>query len=147
MKRPVESKKRRLPFQRLAWSVRKNIVVVDFTCLLFVCSMIGFRLGQMLADGDEGDRARSVSREPQRAELTRQQIRGRNGVLTKSIDYLEVLGRDVNDDQSFQDEPHQDADELFDADALEAYNLSPFERHWPGHSHPTWMHKIETHIH
>ena len=132
MKRHVESKKRLLLFHRLARSLRENIVVIGLACLLFlVCLMIGFHVGQMIADYDE-DGARTL-RKPQRTELG-QAPHGSMNNNNPRKQTQNTASRSSHDPEA--------SARVIDADALEAYNLSPYERRWPRYSVDPWMRKI-----
>jgi hypothetical protein len=106
----IESKKRRLPFHRIARYVRKNIVPIGFACLFFVCLMIGFQIGQILA-GEEEDGSRSL-RKPQRNELSQ-----------------ETLARNRDQKPQKQNKIVQRASKP----------LHPYEMIWPGLKLPQYM--------
>jgi hypothetical protein len=107
----IESKKRRLPFYRLARSVRKNIVAVGFICLFFVCLMIGFQIGQILA-GDEEDGSRSALRKPQRTQISQESLDGnRNVKPQEQTQIVQIVSQPVH----------------------------PYEMIWPGFKLPPYM--------
>ncbi|KAL7483315.1 hypothetical protein ACHAW6_008972 [Cyclotella cf. meneghiniana] len=53
----------------------------------------------------------------------------------------EVDDRDWNDDGAYSNQESLKDDDEIDEDKLKAYNLSPFEKHWPGYHIDPWMYK------
>lgn len=137
MKNAIESKKkkRRLPFHRLARSVRKNIIVVGLSCLFFVCLMIGYHLGEMLADGVEEDRSRSALRKPQRTELTQQTLDGNRNRNYLPQKQTQIDSRPVHPYEKNLPQKQKQTQ------TVSRRPVHPYEMIWPGLKLPLYMTK------
>ncbi|KAL7518541.1 hypothetical protein ACHAWX_003361 [Stephanocyclus meneghinianus] len=62
-------------------------------------------------------------------------------IKTNESSNEEVDDGDWNDDGAYSNQESLKDDDEIDEDKLKAYNLSPFEKHWPGYHIDPWMYK------
>ena len=132
----IESKKRRLPFHQLARSIKKNIVVVVFTCLFFVCLKIGYQIGTNLV-GDDEDRSRSALRQPQ---LLRQQTHHHENREHSSRNQTQIVSRQPQRSELTQQMHHHGNGKPSPRNQTQVSRpVHPYEKIWPGLIVPDYM--------
>ena len=122
------------PFHQLVRSIKRNLVLVVFTCLFFVCLKIGYQIGTNLASTDEVG-SRSALRQPQLVELKQQTLHGNRKHSTRNQSH--VISQQRQHNEITQQTLHGEKEE--NQTQIVSQLVHPYERIWPGLKLPEYM--------